>query len=145
MEQFILFQFINILGISAAIYSHIVKIKSNKYGKNYRAFCDFNSRMSCSKAFTSEYGTGFGVFKYVFGKDNVFNQPNTVYGILFYIINMLMAFSSNYFIRLLQYYSLLGAQFISVYLCFILIFILRDLCVVCFFTYFLNYLLFTMV
>lgn len=55
--------------------------------KNYRAVCDINEKISCSKVFTSEYGTGFGL-KFL---PEALKLPNGIYGIAFYGILLILS------------------------------------------------------
>ena len=60
---------------------------------SYTALCDISSlHMSCSKVFASKWGTGFGLVEDLLGKDHHLNQPNSVFGIIFYALILLLAF-----------------------------------------------------
>lgn len=58
--------------------------------------------MSCSKVFSSKYGTGFGLVADFLGKEHPLNQPNSVFGIIFYSTILLLAFINVGFIAKLQ-------------------------------------------
>ena len=36
------------------------------------------------------YGRGFGLIELVLGKDHIANQPNSVFGIIFYILQIIL-------------------------------------------------------
>jgi len=99
-------------------------------------------QMSCSKVFSSKYGTGFGLVADFLGKEHPLNQPNSVFGIIFYSIILLLAFINVSFIAKLQTLLCLMAVGGSIYLGYVLYFILQELCPVCISTYIINLLLF---
>ena len=69
----------------------------------YTALCDISSlQMSCSKVFTSKYGKGFGLVSLILPDDHPANQPNSVYGIVFYSLILLMSFLNFRFIARIQ-------------------------------------------
>ncbi|CAB1339884.1 unnamed protein product [Coregonus sp. 'balchen'] len=88
--------------------------------------CNVSYSISCSKVFTSRWGRGFGLLGSIFGKDSAMNQPNSVYGIIFYVFQLLLGITVR------------G----SLYLGYILYFVLKDFCVICITTYALNFILF---
>ncbi|KTG02583.1 hypothetical protein cypCar_00024213 [Cyprinus carpio] len=80
-------------GILISLYAfHVEREKTRD--ANYRAMCDLSSSISCSKVFTSRWGRGFGLLGTIFGNDSAVNQPNSVYGILFYIFQLLLGKNS---------------------------------------------------
>ncbi|XP_041378602.1 vitamin K epoxide reductase complex subunit 1-like protein 1 [Gigantopelta aegis] len=128
----------NILGIVVSSYALYVETQKEKNPK-YRAMCDFNEHMSCSKALCSEYGKGFGVVGVLLGPKHFLNQRNCTMGILFYLLQIGLAFLPDQGLAsLLLYYSSVLAGIGSAYLAYILLFVLRDLCIVCVFTYVIN-------
>ena len=67
------------------------------------AFCDISHlQMSCSKVFSSKYGRGFGLVSLILPEDHPLNQPNSVYGIIFYSLFLLLSFLNLRFIARLQ-------------------------------------------
>merc|ERR1719232_649843 len=68
--------------------------------------------MSCSKVFSSKWGKGFGLVEDLLGPEHPLNQKNSVFGIIFYSLIMLLSF------------------------------ILQELCPVCISTYIVNFILF---
>eukprot|EP00483_Globobulimina_turgida_P004445 UN04454 len=89
---------------------------------DYVAFCDIASWVSCSKVFSSDYA-------------HMFYFPNAFYGVLFYLFIMVLDAMKLY--RYIMYVATL--TFIStLYLAYVLAFVLKDMCVVCVSTYILN-------
>ncbi|XP_042328847.1 LOW QUALITY PROTEIN: vitamin K epoxide reductase complex subunit 1 [Sceloporus undulatus] len=105
----------------------------------YRAMCDLQPPGSCSRVFPSRWGRGFGLVAGLLGPDSVFNQPNSIFGIAFYLLQILLGFSTSGLAAI----TLLGSSLVSVagslYLAYILFFVLHDFCVVCVSTYILNF------
>ncbi|MED6276709.1 Vitamin K epoxide reductase complex subunit 1-like protein 1 [Characodon lateralis] len=78
-----------LLGILLSLYAfHVEREKARD--PTYMAMCDVSSSISCSKVFSSRWGRGFGLLGSIFGNDSVLNQPNSVYGILFYAFQLLL-------------------------------------------------------
>ena len=109
------------IGLFLSFYALYVEYKATT-DPDYVASCDIASWVSCSKVFTSEYA-------------HVFYFPNAAYGAVFYTLIMVLDAMKLY--KYIVYLS--GLSFIStVYLAYILAFILHDMCVVCVSTYILN-------
>eukprot|EP00112_Aurelia_sp_Birch-Aquarium-sp1_P006568 Seg1721.15 transcript_id=Seg1721.15/GoldUCD/mRNA.D3Y31 product="Vitamin K epoxide reductase complex subunit 1-like protein 1" protein_id=Seg1721.15/GoldUCD/D3Y31 len=137
-----LFRFVTcFLGIVVSLYALYVEI--SKFEDNeFRAMCDISEAVSCSKVFTSKYGTGFGIIAPIFGERSVLNVPNSLYGIAFYLLTMVLGFAkSNQTVAVLLLLSSWLACVGCIYLAYILYFILEDFCVVCVTTYVLNFFL----
>lgn len=139
------FGLINFIAILVVLYAFYVehRLKTAKPEDNYKAFCDINDRMSCSRVLGSKYAKGFGIFD----ENSVFNISNAVYGISLYIsILILLVVSSlfegtnvsiTYVLVVLAVISNLG----DIYLAYILFFKLKDICIVCCTLYVINALL----
>ena len=87
---------------------------------------------------------GFGLVELVTGDEkHPLNQPNSLYGIIFYAtLGLLYICSgSSKFLSNLQFYSFLLANGMSCYLGYILYFVLQDMCVLCISTYAVNFIL----
>ncbi|KAL8176538.1 UNVERIFIED_CONTAM: hypothetical protein K2H54_036080 [Gekko kuhli] len=125
------------LGLALSVYAFHVET-SKERDANYRAMCDISSTISCSRVFTSRWGRGFGLVAGLLGSHSLFNQPNSIFGIAFYILQILLGFSNSG----LAVIALLGSSLVSIagslYLAYILFFVLHDFCVVCVSTYLLN-------
>ncbi|XP_066485335.1 vitamin K epoxide reductase complex subunit 1 [Tiliqua scincoides] len=126
------------LGLALSVYAFHVET-SKERDASYRAACDINSAVSCSRVFTSRWGCGFGLVAGLLGPHSVFNQPNSIFGIAFYILQIFLGFSSSGLAAI----TLLGSSMVSIvgslYLAYILFSVLHDFCVVCVSTYVLNF------
>lgn len=129
-----------ILGVLVSVYAYVVETRSEEDPK-YAPMCDLSPHVSCTKAFNSSYGKGLGLLQRFVGKDSVLVQANSVYGVVFYVTVLICgAFDGRYWDRLHLALCILS-NITSVYLAYILYFILYDLCVVCVTTYVCNALL----
>ncbi|KAF4113925.1 vitamin K epoxide reductase complex subunit 1-like protein 1 [Onychostoma macrolepis] len=130
-------------GILLSLYAfHVEREKTRD--ANYRAMCDLSSSISCSKVFTSRWGRGFGLLGSIFGNDSAVNQPNSVYGILFYIFQLLLGLTASAMAALILMTTSIASVMGSLYLGYILYFVLKDFCVICITTYALNFILFVL-
>ncbi|XP_062566333.1 vitamin K epoxide reductase complex subunit 1-like protein 1 [Saccostrea cucullata] len=125
------------VGTLLSVYALYVEINA-EHDKNYRASCDISPTVSCSKVFKSRWGKGFGLIGLLIGDDHPLNLPNSVFGIVFYTLQVALTFSSSPSLASLQFYTSALSNLASVYLGYILYFILKDLCVVCMSTYITN-------
>jgi len=119
--------FINILviiGIFLSIYAINVKRKSAR-SKQYKALCDINDKISCSKAFSSREGSILGL-------------PNPIYGVLFYLL-VLILYQSGF--KILLFYMVLIACLGTLFLAYVLYFRQKNFCIVCTMIYLINILL----
>uniref|UniRef100_A0A8C1PWL3 vitamin-K-epoxide reductase (warfarin-sensitive) n=1 Tax=Cyprinus carpio TaxID=7962 RepID=A0A8C1PWL3_CYPCA len=130
-------------GILLSLYAfHVEREKTRD--ANYRAMCDLSSSISCSKVFTSRWGRGFGLLGTIFGNDSAVNQPNSVYGILFYIFQLLLGLTASAMAALILMTTSIASVMGSLYLGYILYFVRKDFCVICITTYALNFILFVL-
>jgi len=127
-----------LIGLGLSIYSLQVEYKASA-DKNYKAFCDINAQMSCTKVFKSKYGKGFGLVEGVLGRKSIFNQPNPTYGIIFYTGIIFLCFFSHHVpvLRFMVHLSVISC-IMSIYLAYAL-YKLQDTCVVCITTYVVNF------
>ncbi|CAH0381002.1 unnamed protein product [Bemisia tabaci] len=121
------------IGISLSIYALYVEV-SKKHNPNYVALCDVSEHMSCSNVLNSSFSTGFGIFS----KDSMLNQPNSLFGIIFYSTFFLLSYLNFKIVSKLLIILAVVSNISSVYFACILIFILKDFCLVCVSTYFVN-------
>ncbi|XP_053551132.1 vitamin K epoxide reductase complex subunit 1-like protein 1 [Bombina bombina] len=125
-------------GIALSVYAYHVET-SKERDPDYTALCDINSGISCSKVFTSRWGRGFGLVENILGAQSLLNQPNSVFGILFYALQILLGFSQSAAATV----TLIGTSLVSIagslYLAYILLYVLKDFCVICISTYMLNF------
>lgn len=127
-----------IIGFMLCVYTLHVEI-SSIHDVNYKALCDINEHISCTKVFNSKYGKGFGLVEPIFGKDSPFNLPNPVFGLVFYSLLFILSLcGSSVFILKLSCLLCLKSCLMSIYLGYIL-YTMRDTCVVCITTYIVNF------
>ncbi|XP_072889513.1 vitamin K epoxide reductase complex subunit 1-like protein 1 isoform X1 [Hemitrygon akajei] len=131
------------LGLVLSVYAYHVET-SKERDAAYRAMCDLSESISCSKVFTSRWGRGFGLLGTFLGQDSILNQPNSVYGLLFYLLQLLLSLTGSAVAAVVLLLTSLVSLAGSLYLAYILVFVLRDLCLVCVTTYVLNLLLFAL-
>lgn len=128
------------LGIGLSVYAYHVETSREK-DATYRALCDINPSISCSKVFTSRWGRGFGLVENLFGAQSLLNQPNSVFGVLFYILQIALGFVGLVAAAVTLLVTSLVSIAGSLYLAYILFYILEDFCVICITTYVLNFIL----
>jgi vitamin-K-epoxide reductase (warfarin-sensitive) len=117
-------QSLSIIGFLLSLYALYVEYKVEKEA-SYKAVCDINNRMSCTKAFTSKYGKILGI-------------SNAYYGVVYYLIVFVLTFTV--YSDIIFYLAILGGVG-SIYLAYILYFKLKDICVVCTSVYVVNVLM----
>jgi vitamin-K-epoxide reductase (warfarin-sensitive) len=131
-----------ILGICLSLYALYVEFQK-ELDTDYTALCDISETVSCSKVFTSEQGK---IWSYlgVIPKDSLLDQPNAAYGVVFYIMVILVdsqPSKSNFFNTLLVLLGTSGVA-LSLYLGYVLLYVLHDTCIVCFGSYVCNFVIF---
>uniref|UniRef100_A0A2K5HRN4 vitamin-K-epoxide reductase (warfarin-sensitive) n=2 Tax=Colobus angolensis palliatus TaxID=336983 RepID=A0A2K5HRN4_COLAP len=94
-----------------------------------------------SRAIFGLWGRGFGLLGSIFGKDGVLNQPNSVFGLIFYILQLLLGMTASAVAALILMTSSIMSVVGSLYLAYILYFVLKEFCIICVVTYVLNFLL----
>ncbi|PAA73001.1 hypothetical protein BOX15_Mlig005345g1, partial [Macrostomum lignano] len=129
---------IDIGRIGLSVYSLYVKSMLGS-SPGYKAHCDISSYITCSKTFNSSYGTGFGLIGPLLGEDHILNQDNGVYGIIFFLMHFLLvcfaASKLGFCLRLLNSLALAAG---SLWLAYILFYVLKHACIVCIAIYGLN-------
>jgi len=132
-----------VAGIGLSTYAYYVEYQL-EHQTDYKPMCDIDETISCSKPFNSTFGRGFGIVGNLMGDEgHPLNVPNSVYGIGFYsFLGMLFILGGrSRFLAEFQFYLLILANCVSVYLGYLLYAVLKTLCVVCFATYIVNFLL----
>eukprot|EP00040_Diaphanoeca_grandis_P005926 m.35141 g.35141 ORF g.35141 m.35141 type:complete len:154 (-) comp17091_c0_seq1:286-747(-) len=107
---------------------------------DYEAMCDLSATVSCTKVFSSEYGKGFGLIQLVLGDDHFLVQPNSLYGLVFYVAVVVLSFLGDAFFPLVKLAAVVS-NIGSIYLGTVLYFVLGDTCIVCISMYIINFLL----
>ena len=113
-------------------------------GSNYSTVCDLSENISCSKVFTSEYARIFS-FLGVVPSGSALDQPNALYGAIYYAFFGIMYVLKNKFSCIGDVLLFLSAasMCLSAYLAYILYAVLEGICVVCISTYLCNFVLFS--
>lgn len=124
-------------GLVLSLYAMHVKAARAR-DKDYRALCDVGTAISCSRVFSSRWGQGFGLVEPLLGRDSVFNQSNSIFGCVFYTLQLLLGCLRARWASVLLVLSSLVSLAGSVYLAWILFFVLYDFCFVCVTTYAIN-------
>nr|XP_056721324.1 vitamin K epoxide reductase complex subunit 1-like protein 1 [Euleptes europaea] len=128
-------------GIALSLYAcHLEREKGRDL--HYRSLCDLSERVRCSAAIASRWGRGFGLLGSIFGKDSAINQPNSVFGLVFYVLQMLLGMTASAVAALVLMMSSIVSVIGSLYLAYILYFVLKEFCIICVVTYLLNFILF---
>ncbi|CAL4154099.1 unnamed protein product, partial [Meganyctiphanes norvegica] len=121
-------------------YAYYVEV-AKEFNKDYQALCDISAYISCSKVFTSKYGRGFGVIGELLGNEHPLNQPNSVFGAAFYFLLIILGLTKLSSYAAAQHYLALSSNIMSLYLAYLLYFVLHDFCIICVSTYVVNILL----
>ncbi|XP_011300414.1 vitamin K epoxide reductase complex subunit 1 isoform X1 [Fopius arisanus] len=121
-----------VVGLALSYYSYIVET-AKEQDENYEAMCDISEHVSCTKAFMSEYGKGFGLIP----ESSIFYLPNCLYGLGFYAIIAIISVFNKFSYTVVLLSLSIGSCLSSVYLAWVL-YILNSVCVVCVSTYVVN-------
>ncbi|KAL0883224.1 hypothetical protein ABMA27_016654 [Loxostege sticticalis] len=130
----------SIMGVLVSTYALYVEMAAEAR-PGYKAMCDFSEYASCSRVLTSEYSKGFGIIP----KESALEVPNCIYGIMFYCLVIFLGTYDNIGVVPLQLVLVFTSCLSSVYLAYLLAFVLHDFCIVCVSTYFINGTLLTLV
>jgi len=131
---------LSLAGLGLSLYALFVETKASK-DEEYRPLCDIDDQISCSAVFTSKYARGFGQVEQLLGAEHPLNQPNSVYGIAFYSLMLLLSFINRRFIATMQVFFSFLACVMACYLGYLLYFVIKAVCVVCVATYAVNFLM----
>ncbi|PAA51063.1 hypothetical protein BOX15_Mlig023367g1 [Macrostomum lignano] len=124
--------------LALAIYSIYVTQMINTEPK-YKAQCDISDYVSCSKTFTSKYGKGFGLIGDLLGEKHPLNQPNGIYGSVFYVLHLLLVLFFRGKIGMhLRVLNSLALTIGCGWLAYTLVFVIKHMCIVCVPMYCLN-------
>lgn len=127
----------SIAGMVLSLYALHVEHESNK-SSEFKSLCDFSPEMSCSKVFNSEYGKIWSKLGLI-PKDSLLDQPNALYGFVFYCIIAATTFvRKNSIVAHIALFFGIFSVILSAYLGYILAFVMKHLCVLCVSTYVCN-------
>ncbi|XP_018403437.1 PREDICTED: vitamin K epoxide reductase complex subunit 1-like protein 1 [Cyphomyrmex costatus] len=121
-----------VLGFVISCYVYTVEVKMEE-NDSYQPLCDISEHISCSKVFMTEYGKGFGLFP----KDSMFNIPNPIYGLVFYMLVAILSMINDYTFSAATVVVGIISNIFTIYLSSIL-YLYRDICIVCISTYIIN-------
>ncbi|KAJ1184839.1 hypothetical protein NDU88_001636 [Pleurodeles waltl] len=128
------------LGILLSVYAFHVERELER-DPQYRALCDLNQWVRCAPVFASRWGRGFGLLGSIFGQDSVLNQPNSVFCLIFYVLQMLLGLTVSAVAALILMTSSIVSVVGSLYLAYVMYFALKGFCIICVATYLLNFIL----
>lgn len=125
-------QVAGVVGLCVSLYAVYVERKHEE-DPSYEAACDVSELMSCSRVLTSEWGhivSQLGILP----KDHPFDLANATFGVLYFSVVAL-----HDFLPLPSYSAKAGVVFVltlpvvcvSLYLAYILLTVLQDVCLVC--------------
>ena len=126
-------------GLSISLYTAYVYTQKRD-DPEYEAYCDISETVSCSRVVTSRFSKGFGLLERVLDSDSILNIPNFILGLLFFIVYSLITLT-GYFTFLL-FPAATMSLLTSAYLFYILNFVMKVHCVVCYASYAICFILF---
>ncbi|XP_076632537.1 vitamin-K epoxide reductase [Colletes latitarsis] len=121
-----------VLGIAASYYAYAVETAKEE-DDSYEAMCDISEHISCTKAFSSEYGKGFGIIP----ESSLLYVPNSIYGLVFYTLVAILSTINKYPISAVVVTLGILSNIATFYLAYLL-YVLNNICVICVSTYILN-------
>jgi vitamin-K-epoxide reductase (warfarin-sensitive) len=131
-----------LLGVCVSLYALYIEHQveqAKAMGLEYVAACDLGKRASCSAVLSSVYGHIFSHWGLV-AKGSSLDLPNALTGLVFYLLAL--SRRAVGLPRLLFLLASVAALAFSLYLAYVLAFVLKDFCLVCVTSYVLNALIF---
>ena len=126
-------------GLLLSLYTaYIYKQKQND--PEYEALCDISESISCSDVISSRYAKGFGLFDNILASDSLLKIPNFVLAIVFFISYFSVAASGHFTYLLLP--AATTSLLMSLYLFYILNWVMEVHCLVCYSAYAVSFALF---
>ncbi|KAM3654563.1 vitamin K epoxide reductase complex subunit 1-like [Ammospiza maritima maritima] len=126
-----------VAGAALSVYALHVEHQAAK-DPSYRAACDLGPSVSCTRVFSSRWGRGLGLLELLVGRDSALNVPNGAIGLLFYLLQGMLGTWRGRAAALALVGTSVASALASLWLGAVLLFGLRDLCVVCLSTYGVN-------
>jgi len=118
-----IFQILPIIGLILTFYTIYVGNRSIE-DPNYKAICDINDKISCSKVSTSKYS-------------QMMFLPNSVYGILYYILVFMLSFRYTHYI----FYLTIPVALFGLYLIYLMLVKIKKICLVCLLIHILSFII----
>ncbi|XP_041575461.1 vitamin K epoxide reductase complex subunit 1 [Taeniopygia guttata] len=126
-----------VAGAALSVYALHVEHEVAK-DPSYRAACDLGPSVSCTRVFSSRWGRGLGLVEPVLGGASALNVPNGAIGLIFYLLQGLLGVRRGRVASVALVASSVASALASLWLAGVLLFGLRDLCLVCLGTYGVN-------
>uniref|UniRef100_A0A8C9NR58 vitamin-K-epoxide reductase (warfarin-sensitive) n=1 Tax=Serinus canaria TaxID=9135 RepID=A0A8C9NR58_SERCA len=126
-----------VAGAALSVYALHVEHHAAK-DPSYRAACDLGPSVSCTRVFSSRWGRGLGLVEPVLGRESVLNVPNSAVGVIFYLLQGLLGTRRGRLAAVTLLGTSVASALASLWLAGVLLFGLRDLCLVCVSTYGVN-------
>ncbi|XP_053998311.1 vitamin K epoxide reductase complex subunit 1-like protein 1 [Hylaeus anthracinus] len=121
-----------VLGFAASYYAYVLGIAKEE-DNSYEAMCDISERVSCTKAFLSEYGKGFGIIP----ESSPLYMLNSVYGLIFYTLVGALSTINKYSTSAIVVALAVASNLATIYLAYIL-YMQNNICVICVSLYIIN-------
>lgn len=117
-------QVVSLVGLLLSVYAYYVEVRVQK-DASYKAICDLNNRVSCTRVLKSGYGHMFGI-------------SNAIPGMIFYLMMFAL---SGYGLSMYLFWLALASFLFSIYLGYILYFKVKSFCLICNGIYLVNVIL----
>ena len=128
-----------ILGLAVSFYAYKVE-RMTEDDPFYEAVCDISEHVSCTKAFSSEYGRGLGIFPVT----SMLYLPNPLFGLIFYALVGALSCFTIYATSIMVMSLVVLSNFGTIYLVYVSI-VIQNVCLVCVSIYIINAILFVLV
>ena len=128
-----------ILGFAVSFYAYKVE-RMTEDDPSYEAVCDISEHVSCTKAFSSEYGRGLGIFPVT----SVLYLPNALFGLIFYTLVGALSCFTTYATSIMVLSLVVFSNIGTIYLVYVSI-VIKNVCLVCVTIYIINIILFGLV
>uniref|UniRef100_A0A1A9UHE2 vitamin-K-epoxide reductase (warfarin-sensitive) n=1 Tax=Glossina austeni TaxID=7395 RepID=A0A1A9UHE2_GLOAU len=128
------------IGLCLSIYATYVEVKAEN-NNNYKALCDLSQKVSCTAVFNTPYGKSFGLLSHLFNDiPNRWNPPNGLLGTVYYVSFIFSTFFEHKTLFKLQMTLCICSNLLTIYLAYLLYYIIRNFCVICVSIYVINFL-----
>ena len=105
---------------------------------DYQALCDISETLSCSNAVTSKFSKNLGLHQII--GESPFSIPNFLLGIFFYTFYILSILTD--YLKFLLLPASFASVLVSIYLFYILNFVMKVVCLICYASYVVAFALF---
>ncbi|KAG5187247.1 vitamin K epoxide reductase [Tribonema minus] len=132
-------QLVGLAGLCLSGYALYVEHQS-EVNPSYEAFCDISHEISCSKVFLSEWGRLFSALGLV-RPGSALDLPNAALGLVYFslvLMHPLLPLRSYQASAKAVFYLTLPVMAATALLAYVLLAVLKDVCIVCFSIYVCN-------